>query len=279
MTGTDRDRSWAAGRVGAFLALAFGISWGAYALRIFGTWPAGVDEALRLTVKFGPSLGGIGVALAYGGPQGAVSLLRKLRPYLRDPRWVLFAFGLPIAILAVALPVRAVVGGSILPLGLLPLAQGAGVFGALLATRFFLGGGLGEELGWRGVMLPVLQQRVGAWNAALIIGVFHGLWHFPASGPAVLVLMLFTVSGSILFTWMYNRTDGNLFLPALMHATANASLPFLEQLVPAIDGEVLFPMLVFALWATVAGLVVWRVGKDGLGPKAPESDASLRSEA
>ena len=83
--------------------------------------------------------------------------------------------------------------------------------------------------------------------------------------------MLFTISGSIIFTWMYNRTEGNLFLPALMHATANSSLPFLERLVPAVDGEILFPMLVFALWATVAGLIVWKVGKGGLGPTAREA--------
>jgi hypothetical protein len=67
---------------------------------------------------------------------------------------------------------------------------------------------------------------------------------------------------------MYNNTEGNLFLPALMHATANASLPFLEQIVPVIDGELFFPMLVFLLWAAVASLVVWRLGPNGLGPGA-----------
>ncbi len=106
---------------------------------------------------------------------------------------------------------------------------------------------------------------MGAWRASLIVGVAHGIWHLPAYGPGVLFLMLFTISGSIIFTWMYNQTEANLFLPALMHATANASLPFLEELVPAIDDEILFPMLVFGVWATVAGLLVRKVGKDGLG--------------
>lgn len=249
-----------------FLLLAFGISWGAYALRRLGSWDPGIDEALGLAVKFGPSLAGLGVAAAYGGATGVWELVRRLRFPFRHPRWIAFAFGLPIVILLTALPFRALMGGSIRPLDLLPFAEGSLVFGSLLANRFFLGGGLGEELGWRGVMLPALQSRVGALQASLIIGVAHGAWHLPAYGPAVLFLTLFTVSGSILFTWMYNNTEGNLFLPALMHATANASLPFMEQLVPAIDGEILFPMLVFLLWAVAASLVVWRLGPSGLGP-------------
>lgn len=253
--------------VWTYVALAFGISWGAYAVRRRGSWDPGVDEALRLAVKFGPSLAGVGIAAAFGGVRGVGDLLRRLWVPLRRPGWIVLAFGLPVVILIVALPLRAAVGGSIVPMSPVPFSRGAAVFGALLATRFFLGGGLGEELGWRGVMLPALQSRVGALQASVIIGLVHGAWHLPAYGPGVLFLTLFTVSGSILFTWMYNSTEGNLFLPALMHATANASLPFVEQLVPAIDGEIAYPMLVFTLWAAAAGLVLWRVGPHGLGPE------------
>ncbi|MDX1430562.1 MAG: hypothetical protein R3282_09750 [Rhodothermales bacterium] len=40
-----------------------------------------------------------------------------------------------------------------------------------------------------------------------------------------------------------------------MHATANASLPFVEQIVPPVDGELAYPLLVFLLWA--AGRLPW----------------------
>jgi len=245
--------------VWTYLALAFGISWGAFALRRGATWNPATDQALRLIVKFGPSLAGIGVAAAFGGRRSVLDLLRRLRIPVRQPGWILVAFGLPLVILLVALPLRSVVGGSIRPLNLMPLGEALTIFGSLLATRFFLGGGLGEELGWRGVMLPALQSRVGPLQASLLIGVAHGLWHLPAYGAAVIFLLLFTVSSSIVFTWMYNHTGGNLFLPALMHATGNASLPFLEQIVPAVDGELAFPLLVFLLWGVVAVLVAPRL--------------------
>ena len=255
--------SRASKRISTYLALAFGISWGAFALRRGVSWGPGVDEALRLIVKFGPSLAGIMVAAAYGGSRGVLSLLRRLRVPIHQPGWILVAFGLPIVILLVALPLRSVIGGSIRPLNLMPIGEALLIFGSLLATRFFLGGGLGEELGWRGVMLPALQPRMGPLQASIVIGLVHGAWHLPAYGAGVIFLTLFTVSGSILFTWMYNRTDGSLFLPALMHATANASLPFVEQVVPAIDGELAFPLLVFLLWAVAALFVVSRLGPAG----------------
>jgi membrane protease YdiL (CAAX protease family) len=117
-------------------------------------------------------------------------------------------------------------------------------------------------------MLPALQRRMNALDASIVIGLFHGAWHLPAYGVGAVLLTLFTVSGAVVFTWMYNRTGGNLFLPALMHATANASLPFLETLVPAIDRELLFPLLVFGVWVAIAGMIVWRVGRDGLDPRS-----------
>lgn len=267
MPSAQRATSSPERRVWAFLAIAFGISWGAYTARRFGSWDPTVDEALRLIVKIGPSLAGIIVALVYGGATGFVDLVRRLTPPLRYPSWVIGALTLPIGILIVALPLRSVLGGPLQPFARLAIGEGVAVFGTLLATRFFLGGGLGEELGWRGIMLPALQERMTPLNASLLIGLAHGAWHLPAYGPGVLFLTLFTVAGSIVFTWMYNNTEGNLFLPALMHATANASLPFMERIVPAVDGEIAYPLLVFSIWGLVAWLLVPRLRDEAPGSR------------
>ncbi len=246
-----------------FLALAFGISWGTFALRRAATWPEPIDEFLRLTIKFGPSLAGLLAALHVSGLAGLKSLLGRLVIPCPRPGWLAIAFLLPIAILLVALAGRVLIGGSVLPAGSLTFVEASGLFFTLLATRFFLGGGLGEELGWRGFMLPTLQPRMGPLKASLVIGLCHGAWHLPAYGGGVVLLMVFTVSGALVFTWMYNRTGGNLLLPALMHATANASLPFLETLFPAIDQEMLFPLLVLAVWAAVAGAIAFAMPSHG----------------
>ncbi|MCR5847259.1 MAG: CPBP family intramembrane metalloprotease [Lachnospiraceae bacterium] len=38
---------------------------------------------------------------------------------------------------------------------------------------------IGEEIGWRGFMLPALRQRIGVMGALAVVSIFWCLWHFP----------------------------------------------------------------------------------------------------
>ena len=38
---------------------------------------------------------------------------------------------------------------------------------------------LGEEIGWRGFMLPAITQRLGDFGAIAAVSIFWCLWHFP----------------------------------------------------------------------------------------------------
>src|SRR5438046_5986469 len=49
----------------------------------------------------------------------------------------------------------------------------------LFVYVFFLGGPLGEELGWRGFALPRLQRRYGPLVGSLILGPIWAFWHLP----------------------------------------------------------------------------------------------------
>jgi uncharacterized protein len=44
-------------------------------------------------------------------------------------------------------------------------------------VRFFIGGGLGEELGWRGFMLPALQKRWCSIQSSILVGIAWGVWY------------------------------------------------------------------------------------------------------
>lgn len=67
----------------------------------------------------------------------------------------------------------ALLGASTLPVGL-PLLVVAQLIGSLA-----------EELGWRGLLLPVLRQRFPIATASTIVGLLWGIWHVGifASGP------------------------------------------------------------------------------------------------
>lgn len=99
------------------------------------------------------------------------------------------------------------------------------VFGAAL-------GALGEEVGWRGYLLPRLVDTIGIGPAGLLSGFLHGLWHVPlilltpyylSEAPALVIVPLFltlvTLSGPV---FAYLRIASGSIVPvALMHHAWN----------------------------------------------------------
>lgn len=89
----------------------------------------------------------------------------------------------------------------------------------------------GEELGWRGYLLPRLLP-LGQWPALLIVGAVWGLWHAPVlllgfNYPlhhrlGVLVMVGFTVVLGVLFGWLRLST-GSIWPSVLAHGAINAS--------------------------------------------------------
>jgi uncharacterized protein len=105
--------------------------------------------------------------------------------------------------------------------------------GAALAypVAFFFGGSLNEEPGWRGFAVPRIQQKLSPLIAGLIIGVIWSFWHLPlhviqysADGViGFLFRFVYNVPFGVLFSWLYNRSGGNLLACMLLHASINAS--------------------------------------------------------
>lgn len=224
--------------------------------------------ALDLMVKFGPSLAGLVTAAVTGGAAGLRDLVGR---FFRAPLpWLLLALLLPLVVVQGAVAARLVVGGPVGPVAL-GVMQAAVMFAGLLATRFFLGGGMGEEFGWRGLMLPALQKTMDPLRASIWVGVAWALWHLPAYGLALIVFAPFAVALSVVFTFVYNRTGGSVLVVALLHASVNASLAGLEEVLPALDDEILVQVLVLGGWAVLALVLVRAVGAEGLGPAPTES--------
>jgi membrane protease YdiL (CAAX protease family) len=90
-------------------------------------------------------------------------------------------------------------------------------------------GALGEELGWRGFLLPRLQQRFNALTSGLIAGVVWAAWHLPLwalpgygwDAIPYWSFALGAISLSVLLTWVLNNTGGSLLLASLMHLMMN----------------------------------------------------------
>ena len=48
----------------------------------------------------------------------------------------------------------------------------------ILYSINFFGGGH-EELGWRGILQPLLDKKYTYWQSNLIVGSIWGIWHLP----------------------------------------------------------------------------------------------------
>ncbi len=96
----------------------------------------------------------------------------------------------------------------------------------------FLGGPVEEEFGWRGYALDRLQSNFNALVSSIILGFFWGLWHLPLffmSRQEIYYNIPFwgfvfgTIFFSMIFTWIYNNTNGSLFAALMLHTTGNLS--------------------------------------------------------
>jgi len=103
---------------------------------------------------------------------------------------------------------------------------------------------LGEEIGWRGFLVPQLMKGMSFTKTALLSGIIWGLWHYPAlilldynSGtPAWYGLTCFTiaiVSVSFAFAWIRMKS-GSLWPAAIMHASHNL---FIQSILTPITAE------------------------------------------
>lgn len=99
----------------------------------------------------------------------------------------------------------------------------------------FIYGGLSEEPGWRGFVLPRLQAKFSPFVSSLILGVLWAVWHAPArfggieakSVSDTVVEWILLILVSVIFTWLFNRTGGSILSTAMVHPAMNTTGNFL----------------------------------------------------
>lgn len=108
--------------------------------------------------------------------------------------------------------------------------------GLVVGTLF----GLGEEIGWRGYMLPHLL-RLGVVPAMLIVGFLHGVWHLPLmlttdyyhnQGNPLLVVPLFLATLTLVgvFYGFLRIWTGSVWPVAIAHSAANMAWEVMNEI-------------------------------------------------
>jgi uncharacterized protein len=258
-----RDATLSARALLAFFALAFAWSWAFWLLApLLRTESALTATALFMVGGFGPSLAAVAVVAWHGRRAGLRRWLTRCLQWRVGWRWMALAFFFPVAFMGLAAAVPVALGGA--------LPDSAARGHVLLAAAnfllvFLIGGPLGEEFGWRGYALPALQVRGGWRVASLVIGVAWALWHLPlfySPGTAQSHLpmgwyALSAVASSVVFAWLYNRSNGSVLPALVLHTAVNAWSSVIPVMVMP-DGSNLrpFQFVVGILAVTALALLV-----------------------
>ncbi len=219
------------------LFISFGIGIPAYmALKgLQSFFNTEINNLNDLVLRFGPSLAAVWVVYFAFGYEGVKHLLLKVVQWRASPWLYLFAVSLPPVILLGSFTILGygynLGDTSVRLLGITFLIQ--------LSIHAFFGGGMGEELGWRGFMLIQLLKSHSPLVASVIITVFWVIWHLPAfifAGKGTvdpfLPFLVMAFPLSFLLTWLTLTSGGGLLLPILFHGSLNASFYTLLEFFP-----------------------------------------------
>lgn len=207
-----------------FFATAFLICWGILALYIFVSEPmvrwfgdlTGAHPLFYVAV-YAPAIAALALVLYRHGIGGTRRFLARLGLWRASIPWyVLVILGVPLVFYAAAL-FKDGAYDTLFPFRSVPAY--------LLALFFMAIKGPVEEIGWRGLALPLLQRTMAHFWAGLVLGAIWGIWHLPAfllggtpqSAWSLTPFFVGTVALSVIVTPLFNRSRGSILLPALFH--------------------------------------------------------------
>jgi uncharacterized protein len=138
-----------------------------------------------------------------------------------------------------------------------------------VGLAFGIPAGLFEEIGWMGFAFPKMQLKLPALGAAVLLGIFWGVWHMPVIDylgtatphsaywlPFFLSFTAAMTAMRVLIAWLYSNTR-SVLLCQLMHVFSTGSLViFSPPRVSAAQEVFWYAVYAAALWIAVALLAL-----------------------
>jgi membrane protease YdiL (CAAX protease family) len=268
-------------RIAAYLALTFALSAVFYGLIIgAGTLTTG-SGLYALGLMWCPGIAAMATTLVFQRN------LKGLGWRLGNARYLVVAYALPLAYAAATYVVVWILGLGAFSAEGLPAGYSLPSFLAINATAgmvLSLSAALGEEIGWRGFLVPELARVTSFTGTALLSGAIWTAWHTPlilfadyrSSAPVWIALACFTVMAvgiSFAFAWLRLRS-GSLWPAALMHASHNL---FIQQIFDPLTQDTGITAYItgeFGVALAIAAIVVaytfWRLQPAESAGKPPE---------
>lgn len=252
-----------------FVAITFGITWSLVAGALLAPdWmiahfgPMDDRSPLFYIAVWAPNIAAVIMTLLASGWSALGDLVARLIRWRVRP-WVwIAALGFHPALMLVVELIGLAFGDP------LPTTANWHALAAGLVTLPLIAlGPLGEELSWRGFLLPRLVDQMKPLSAALILGAIWMVWHLfaffmsgvPQSDMSLPIFMIGGIAFTVFVTWLFlNALHSILIAGIIPHAIANGW------------GDAMGPMTWINAGVLVTGavLLVWLVGLREVGAPA-----------
>jgi CAAX amino terminal protease family. len=129
------------------------------------------------------------------------------------------------------------------------------------ATILLFGGPLGEEFGWRGFLLPQLEERFLPITSGILVGIVWACWHLPmflfhveGYQMSFLLYLVQTIFMSIICTWLYHTSGNSLLMILLFHTMDNFVCSIAYQAL--LEGKNLYTFLYWAIQLILIACII-----------------------
>ncbi|MBN1427708.1 MAG: CPBP family intramembrane metalloprotease [Anaerolineae bacterium] len=213
---------------------------------------SGINKSSIYISQLAPALTAISVSGILGGRPEVKKLINRLALWHIGLKWYVISAAIPI-VMAIANVIYA--GFRINAITVITAAS-------------LIVGCIGEELGWRGFLLPQLQIRHSPLKSSLVVGIIWEIWHLPlrivilytGDVPAFLVeyvvLATATIALSITITSIYNNARESIIPSVLLHSVNNILMCIFIPLQTSLVQTLIFTLTT----AVIAGFVVYKYG-------------------
>lgn len=229
--------------------------------QISGNIPKGL---IQIVAQFGPSLAGIILIFWEKGKRGLMNLVTNITRINLGYKWFVIALLFELFLFHMVLLFCVISGYGNIEIRTDLIFNSYGNF---FINTFFLSilTGLGEEIGWRGYLLPKLQSKYKILVTVIVLSILNSVWHL-RSDCVVMILqndfagfsqvyfpdmglrLLISIPVILVQIYIFNETKGSLLLMILFHGAANASYEWVKELTGNPNPEFLLPVFAAVLW-------------------------------
>ena len=248
-----------------YTCIAYAISWAIeipLALKAQGLTSVDLPFAIHYCAAFGPLIAGLILTWHENGSKGMKDLFARTIRWRVEPVWWIAAIS-PLLLFLLAAVLTRLFQGTWLDVRMLGRVDFLPDLGVVAIFLWLATYGFGEEVGWRGYLLPRLQRDRSAWSATVILWFIWAIWHVPSffylqtvAGVGTLIgFLLGVLAGTIFLTWLYNGSGGSVLIVAVWHGLFD----FVTACTQCKSGLVAATVSTFVMvWAVVVVIVYKR---------------------